>query len=368
MTAPFDAPVARWRRRAVAAVVIVLATIGLTPGVASADPARPTNYRSVVTGATPALPDGVTAKVIGGDGFLQVTSDGHRVVVLDAQQPGEDEPRPYLVIEPDGTVKLNRSSVGAYYNESRYGAEVPDRVLEPNLPAEWETVGHDGRYVWHDHRIHWMSPSKPPSVSGSSGRVDLGGPDGRWEVPLLVDGRATTLTGHLDLLDAPSPLPWYGVLAVAAALIVLVGARWPAQTMAAATLLATAGATVAGWATHTAVPSAAGGTPVTWLLPLAALVAAAVGVVAVLTHRARVASIAALASACLLAGWVAMRWNVLSHAVLPTALPASLDRAATALAGGVAIGVAVVAVRSGGLASPRPGPATPGRPTASPTA
>jgi hypothetical protein len=105
---------------------------------------------------------------------------------------------------------------------------------------------------------------------------------------------------------------------------------------------------------------------VTWLLPLGALVAAVAAVLAASTHRRREASIAALASACLLAGWVLMRRSVLSHAVLPTLLAAPLDRATTALAAGVAIGVAVVVVRSGALGAPGPARAT--RPTASPTA
>ena len=356
----------RWRHRFAAAVLVVATTIALHPGVASADPAEPTNYRSEVTGAQPALPDGVTAKVVGGDGFLEVSSDGHEVLVLDAKQPGEREARPFLRLARDGTVQLNRNAVGYYYNDSRYGGAVPARVLEPDLAADWTTVGDDGSYVWHDHRIHWMSPSKPPSVPGSSGRVDLGGPDGDWTVDLRVDGRPTTLSGHLDLLDAPSPVPWYLAIVVVAGLLVLLGGRWPVWATSIATLVAAGLATVAGWATHDAVPPAAGGTPVTWLLPLAALVAAMIAVVAAITHRPRAASIAALGSACLLAGWVLMRLPVLSHAVLPTVLAAPIDRTGTALAAGVAIGVAVVVVRSGALSAGRPVRET--RPTASPTA
>jgi len=52
--------------------------------------------------------------------------------------------------------------------------------------------------------------------------------------------------------------------------------------------------------------------------------------------------------------------------VLPTVLAAPIDRAGTALAAGVAIGVAVVVVRSGALGAGRPVRET--RPTASPTA
>jgi hypothetical protein len=209
---------------------VVLAALASTPDVASADPAEPTNYRSEVTGSQPPLPAGVTAKVVGGDGFLELSSQGHEVLVLDARQPGERDARPYLRIDRDGTVQLNRNTVGYYYNDSRYGADVPARVLEPGLRADWITVGDDGSHVWHDHRIHWMSPSRPPSVTDRSGRVDLGGPGGSWTVDLLVDGRPTTLSGHLDLLDAPSPVPWYVAIAVVAMLLVLIGARWPVPT------------------------------------------------------------------------------------------------------------------------------------------
>ena len=118
---PSVAPRGDWRRRLTVAVLVVLATIALSPGVASADPAKPTNYRSVVTSAHPSLPPGVNVKVVGGDGFLEVSSTGHDVEVFDARQPGQRQARPYLRIQRDGTVQLNRSSVGYFYN----GTTVP---------------------------------------------------------------------------------------------------------------------------------------------------------------------------------------------------------------------------------------------------
>ncbi len=44
----------RLRQRLAAGVLVVLATLALTPDVASADPAEPTNYRSEVTGVAAA--------------------------------------------------------------------------------------------------------------------------------------------------------------------------------------------------------------------------------------------------------------------------------------------------------------------------
>ncbi|MCU1352218.1 MAG: hypothetical protein JWM05_1427 [Acidimicrobiales bacterium] len=334
-----------------AACVAVLVVGGATP--ASADPAKPTNYRSRVLRVEPALPPGVTVRVVGGDGFLELHSTGHEVEVLDQVQDSGGAPRAYLRIRADGTVQLNRSSVGYYVNGSRDGrGSPPARVQRAGVRPSWQTVGHHGRYAWHDHRIHWMSPGRPPSVHGDHGKVAMGGTDGDWVVPLVVDGRATRVTGELVLLAAPSPLPWLLGAVVIAAAAILVGARAPLPVIAAGGLTGGAIGSAVGWAQHLASPATVGGTPLSWALPAAALVA---GLVAAAWRPASTRVVAGLAAASLLGGWIVMRWPVLDHAVLPTELPAALDRAGTAVVLGLAVAVATVAVRSG-LITPRSAP------------
>ncbi|MCB0970529.1 MAG: hypothetical protein KDA97_03270, partial [Acidimicrobiales bacterium] len=204
-------------RRAVAALgVVVVASVPAAP--AAADPARPTDQRSEVTGASPALPDGVTARVVGGDAFLELTVDGHEVIVPDYAR-ADGEAVAYLRFSPDGTVEENRSSVASEANRSRYGsaASSPDPDAEPR----WEVVATDGRYAWHDHRIHWMSPARAPRAE-ADGTIDLGGPDGGWSIDLAVDGIDTTLTGRLRAVDPPPVWPAVlGTIAVAAAGLLL---------------------------------------------------------------------------------------------------------------------------------------------------
>ena len=66
----------------------------------------------------------------------------------------------------------------------------------------------------------------------------------------------------------------------------------------------------------------------------------------------------ALASVAALSGWALFRIEVLFKPVLPTELPAALDRTVVALALGVSVGAAVVAVLGSGLAPARARPTT----------
>ena len=76
-------------------------------------------------------------------------------------------------------------------------AKQPDR--SPSSTPRW--VLQRGRHsvIWPDSRAQGL----PPGVSR-----------GRWTVPLLVDGRASRLTGELQRFPAPSLPLWLGILAV----------------------------------------------------------------------------------------------------------------------------------------------------------
>ena len=341
--------------------VLLAAFVVLGPArPAGADPARPTNFKSQVTSVEPASPY-VRFRVVGGDGFLDMRVDeGREVVVLGYQ--GE----PYIRVLKDGTVQENQNSTATYLNKTRYGTTViPEALQGDDLPDPvWEDVGSGGRHAWHDHRIHFMG--KDPSVVRglSEGRpVEWSG-----GVPVTVDGEKITVNGSYRLLDAPSPLPWLALTVVAVIAVVLLGRRKPVLVAGIALLAAGVVALVVGWQQNAAIPPGAGATALTVILPIVAIVTA---IVAIARWSTPAGVIAALASAATTGGWVLTRYSVFTKAVLPTDLTPNLDRAGTAFALAMAIGGAVLTVRSGGLSLPRiepidPGPAATGPATATP--
>lgn len=329
---------------ALAGLVGALALLVATATPAGADPAGPSDFRSEVTGIAPAV-DGVTAEIRGGDSFLELSVDrGVEVTV------GGYEGEPYLQFRGDGTVQRNRLSAATYLNEDRTGAvEIPAEVEaamdRPTTPPEWETVATDGTYAWHDHRVHWMGEASPPVGRGEQ----VGGAYDPWRVPITVDGTPADVTGTLTYEEAASPLPWLAIAVVVAAGLAL-GARRAGgvRLVAAALAVVSALAVVTGRADWAATPEGAGN-PLLWILPAVALGTALAG--AVLAARSA-GLVLALASVAALSGWAIFRFPALLKPVLPTELPAGLDRLSLALALGTAVAGATVAVSSGTFALP----------------
>ncbi|MCU1370068.1 MAG: hypothetical protein JWO77_1262 [Ilumatobacteraceae bacterium] len=352
--------------RLAGAVLGALVVIGLAATPAAADPPRPTDFRSTVTEVRPALPAGAEVRVVGGDALLELTIPaGHTAVVADYPTSGGDPASavPYLRFDADGTVRRNASAVATAANGSRYGTT--RRAPDPGAGPRWETVATDGSYAWHDHRIHWMSPTRPRAVD-DDGQVDLGGPDGTWTVPITVDGTPTTVTGTLVLVDPPSVAAW-GLVASGALVVALaVGLRWGQRAGAAVGAVVAAGAVITAWATWQAVPADAGA-------PVAPVAVAAIALAAGLTgavgpDRTRLVAVAATAAALL--GWGATRWAVLTRAVLPTTLAPSLDRGVTSASIGVGLGLAVLLLARPArrTTSPQAAPGADRPVTATPTA
>jgi hypothetical protein len=119
----------------------------------------------------------------------------------------------------------------------------------------------------------------------------------------------------------------------------------------AALLLAVVGvaALLVGRADFAATPEG-GGNPLTWVLAAVALTAA-IGALAL--ARRPVGVVLLLASTAALSGWALLRAEALLKPVLPTDLPDAVDRTTIALALGVSIGAAAIAV----LTVPRQSPA-----------
>jgi hypothetical protein len=168
------------------------------------------HYRSVVKHVTPAVP-GLSLSVLNYDDRLALhNTSGRDITIMDYQG------KPYVRALGDGTVQVNTDSQAYYLNVDRYGQVAVPKGL--GTQPKWKTVGRDGRYDWHDHRIHWMSQSDPPGLkkSGKAQKIDA------WSVPITVDGRRGSITGTLTWVPLPgASLPVGAILAFAALLIVL---------------------------------------------------------------------------------------------------------------------------------------------------
>ena len=169
---------------AVAALMLVGAT------AAPAHEGNP-NMRSKVTAVTPAT-DGVTVTVLNGDDRLELHNTSGEDVVVEGYRG-----KPYARVLADGTVEVNTNSEAFYLNDDRYAnVKVPKGLgAEP----KWKHLSGTGRFEWHDHRMHWMSPSDPPQVKDKGRRTHILD----WEVPITVDGRKGAIAGTLDWVPLP---------------------------------------------------------------------------------------------------------------------------------------------------------------------
>jgi len=292
---------------------------------ALADPAGPTNYRSVVTSVDPD-PTGVTIEVLGGDAFLSVAlAEGHTLLV--EGYFGE----PYLRIDPDGSVWLNTLSPARYINQDRYGLSgVPD-FADADANPEWEQVGDGGSFAWHDHRIHWMSFDLPPTVRGDVAQSVF-----PWSLTVYIDGVETEISG--ELLWFPSVNPFGPLLIGLVALLPFV--RFRRRDITVPGIL---GAALGALALFTAIAQY-GGTPgfdrafpVTPFIPATGIVAA-IGAFWFRTNPLRAWALTAI-SGVSLAWWAISTGTALTAPILASALPTAIERLLVGLAlwGGIAV-------------------------------
>jgi hypothetical protein len=204
------------------AVAAALAVLCVAAPAALAHEGNP-NYRSEVRAITPALP-GLEARVLNYDDAIELVYDGERPLVVEGYR-GE----PYLRFNPDGLVEVNRRSPAAYLNEDRFAkVALPDRA-DHRARASWATVAENGRYDWHDHRIHWMGEGTlPPQVEDEGERTRVFD----WRIPMASAGRPAEVRGTLTWLGkeeggfpVAAGLTLGGALVGGALLVVLVRRR-----------------------------------------------------------------------------------------------------------------------------------------------
>ena len=155
----------RWRRWTTVATHPVLAgaALGLVAALAAAAPVLAhggdapdaTNYRTEVTGVTPAVA-GVTVRIVEAGAQLELTNRSGRTVEV-LGYDGE----PYLEVRPDGVFQ-NVRSPATYLNATLSGGTEPPAEADSTAPPSWRRLIGDPVVRWHDHRAHWMSSATPP--------------------------------------------------------------------------------------------------------------------------------------------------------------------------------------------------------------
>lgn len=173
----------------------------------SGDSVQPRDTVSVIDSIAPALPSGVQVDIVGSDTFVRVQSDGHDVMVTGYKN------EPYMHITTKGEVFVNDGSQTTLINGDRYGNVDTSSFVESPSPV-WRKIGTNGIAMWHDHRVHWMSPKQPAPI-------DTVGTVLEWKVSMSVDGVATTVAGTLFLREKASMLWWLAGFAALLCAVVL---------------------------------------------------------------------------------------------------------------------------------------------------
>lgn len=197
-------------RRAAGLAAALLATAAVPAGAHQGNP----NFRSVVRQVTPAVP-GLSVQVLGYDNQMQLTNRTGRTVVV----YGYDS-EPYARLLADGTVQVNQRSPALYLNEDRYGTTRVPASAGPQLAPRWVTQDRVGRFIWHDHRMHWMAQTVPPKVRDTHRRTTIF----TYAIPLRVGGARGAIAGTLYWVGSPGGFPIAAIVSLVVLVLLAFGA------------------------------------------------------------------------------------------------------------------------------------------------
>ncbi len=335
----------RRRRRAgraasaLVAFALAVMVVWVQPaGAHSAGGLRPTNYRSQITGVSPAVA-GLEVRLLEMGGQIEVRNrTGEDVTVLGYQN------EPYLRVGPGGVFE-NRRSPTRFQNETARHPEalvaLPPEV-DPLAPPDWQLVSGGDRVSWSDDRTSW-DEADPPAVREDPGRRHVVVP--QWTVALLKGPAAqpVVVTGRVEWIPGPSTVPYFAAAALLFALGLAAGAGpgWPRLLSGALALLvvgdmlrlngaaAAAGDSLAG----TLLDSPAG------VVEAGAWLVGAWAVARIL--RGRPGGLYGAMAAGLSIGFVSGVGDLLNlaYSQVPSSLPATAARAAVPLCLGLGCGV-----------------------------
>ncbi len=199
-------------RRAPGRLLTLLAACVALAAPALALPDAALAHGPVAPVATPYLariqsvPPGLRAKVV--DGYVRMWLSVPRddtVIVSDYLGA------PYLRFDRAGVQENENSSM--YYLNQTPVAATPPSDLSRSTPPHWLSVSSGHSDEWHDGRLQALA-----SQALEPGERNVG----PWRIPLLVNGRATAISGELYHGGAPSPV-WFWPIVV---LLACVLAAW----------------------------------------------------------------------------------------------------------------------------------------------
>lgn len=154
-------------------------------------------------------PPGVTLRVVeNGNKLILTNHTATPVTILGYQN------EPYLRVTAAG-VQANQRSQATFDNVDRYLRNVVIPPSADNKGIDFTSISGKPVAVWHDHRIHWMASSLPPSVAAHPASYHV---IQTWKVNFLYGSTPFAASGELDWVPGPSPLG--PVLISIAALIV----------------------------------------------------------------------------------------------------------------------------------------------------
>ena len=178
-------------------------------------------YTSVLLGEHPAVA-GVRWHVIDRNDEIDVVNHSNQTVTIygysNEQRNVAYDGGPYAQILPGGTVQVNERSPAYYLNQSFFGTgvSVPASASATALP-QWVTVAHNGTYLWHDHRIHYLGLDVPKVVTDVHRRTLVD----RWYVPVQIGASRGYLFGKLYWnAESGSAFP---IGAIIALIVVVIG-------------------------------------------------------------------------------------------------------------------------------------------------
>jgi hypothetical protein len=167
-------------------VAVGLALVAALPSTALAHGGNP-DFRSIIHGVRPSLP-GVAVSVLGYDNQLQLINRSGKDVTIEGYN-GEA----YGRVLADGTVEENVNSPATYLNADRFAATPVPKFASADKAPSWRVVDKTGRFIWHDHRMHWMAQGLPPQVKSKDKKTKIFD----YGIPIEMANTKATVSGTL---------------------------------------------------------------------------------------------------------------------------------------------------------------------------
>lgn len=307
-----------------------------------------TNYRTTMRDVSPAIA-GLTVKVIESGSRLEARYSGPGDVYVIGYQE-----EPFLRIGKRGVFE-NLRSPATYINKTRDGVTPPSDT-DPKAEPVWRKISDSNVARWHDHRIHFMGKTNPKPVRDDpTSRHVI---DADWQVTFVHGTTKSVAAGELVWVPGPSPTPMYGLIALCIVGLILAARRKPFLTVGLATTVLVVIDVVhsfgIGFANAGSVGTQIGRTFAGSTVSLPAWI---VGLGALWFFRNKKVDgfFAAVFCGLIIAvvGGLA-DLSVLSHSVVPYALPDGLSRLIVAASLGLGFGVAAASALSIRRLDPRP--------------